>query len=219
MTTTEPAPPLLVQMLADDIRAAASREMLSPAALAEALVRRGWRPAADPDELQAEVERLRANVRSTELLADGLKKQGDAARAEVERLRERETMPCGSCHPCTEWANQTWINAGEQLPTFIRWQDTRVERDAAVREAASLRAGVEALADQYESRVFAIVGTTPRRVAGTLRALLAAPSPEPEHRPRAEELEPGRGTAPFCEADGQSWPCDHEQDLSREEPS
>jgi hypothetical protein len=40
-----------------------------------------------------------------------------------------------------------------------------------------------------------------------------------DHRPRVEDLGPGRGVAFVCVADDQEWPCDYELDLSREEPS
>lgn len=43
---TDPSP-VLVQLLTDDIRAAVSRQMLPPAALADVLIRRGWRPVVD----------------------------------------------------------------------------------------------------------------------------------------------------------------------------
>jgi hypothetical protein len=60
------------------------------------------------------------------------KRRAHKAEAEVERLHAKLDMPCGSCHPCTQWANQTWINAGERLPHVIDWQDMRGERDAAL---------------------------------------------------------------------------------------
>jgi len=38
-----------------------------------------------------------------------------------------------------------------------------------------------------------------------------------EHRPRVEEIGPGKEMFVCAECD-QEWPCDTEQDLSREEP-
>jgi hypothetical protein len=49
---------------------------------------------------------------------------------ENEKLRAKLEMPCGSCHPCTQWANQTWVNAGLRLPHVIDWQELTAERDA-----------------------------------------------------------------------------------------
>lgn len=53
----------------------------------------------------------------------------------------------------------------------------------------------------------------------TVDAAGPAPDPAVRHHPRVEELDPGHGTVLLCAIDDQAWPCDHEQDLMREEPS
>lgn len=57
--------------------------------------------------------------------------------AEVRSLREKLAQPCGSCHPCTEWANQTWVNAGVRLPHVHEWQEMR-ERVAELEAERSM---------------------------------------------------------------------------------
>ena len=57
--------------------------------------------------------------------------------AEVDRLRAQLGEPCGSCHPCTNWADETWRRAGRKPPTVVEW-------DEACAELADLRPVVEA---------------------------------------------------------------------------
>ena len=61
----------------------------------------------------------------------------DRLRAEVDRLRAQLEAPCGSCHPCTNWADETWRQAGRKPPTVVEW-------DAICAELADLRPIVEA---------------------------------------------------------------------------
>jgi hypothetical protein len=65
--------------------------------------------ALGPDEEDGAGEGIAADVA---LLAE----QRDEARAELEQLKAKLDMPCGHCHPCTNWAPQTWINAGRSIP-------------------------------------------------------------------------------------------------------
>jgi hypothetical protein len=46
-----------------------------------------------------------------------------AALAEVERLRAKLEMPCGSCHPCENYADETWRKAGRKPPHVVTWED------------------------------------------------------------------------------------------------
>lgn len=50
-----------------------------------------------------------------------------AALAKIAELEAKLAQPCGSCHPCTQWANQTWINAKERLPHVYEWQELRAK--------------------------------------------------------------------------------------------
>ena len=44
--------------------------------------------------------------------------------AELKRLRD---LPCGSCHPCTNYADETWRAANRKPPHVITWDDTQTE--------------------------------------------------------------------------------------------
>jgi hypothetical protein len=106
----------------------------------------------DPDGLRAEVERLRAALLRAEDIATVWRETSARERRATTEMGERY----------------------DDAVTKI--VDARAERDAAVREAAALRAGVEALANEWEKGApHRIVGAA---VASDLRALLAAPTPE-----------------------------------------
>jgi hypothetical protein len=47
--------------------------------------------------------------------------------AEVERLRVKLDAPCGSCHPCTNYADETWRAAGRTPPHVYAWDELRAE--------------------------------------------------------------------------------------------
>jgi hypothetical protein len=81
----------------------------------------------------------------------GLRAEVARLTAENERLQAKLEMPCGSCHPCTEWANQTWINAGLPLPHVIDWQELKDERNALKRRNKRLRAERDALQAQLDA--------------------------------------------------------------------
>ncbi|OPG13691.1 hypothetical protein [Microbispora sp. GKU 823] len=56
--------------------------------------------------------------------------------AEVERLRAKLDAPCGSCHPCTNYADETWRAAGRTPPHVAEWDALRAERANAVATVA-----------------------------------------------------------------------------------
>ena len=47
--------------------------------------------------------------------------------AEIERLREKLTAPCGSCHPCTNYRDETWRAADRKPPHVHEWDELRAE--------------------------------------------------------------------------------------------
>lgn len=49
--------------------------------------------------------------------------------AEVDRLRAKLEGPCGSCHPCTEYSDETWRAAGRKPPHVSEWDELRAELD------------------------------------------------------------------------------------------
>ena len=47
--------------------------------------------------------------------------------AEIERLRAQLDEPCGFCHPCANWADETWRAADRKPPGVAEWDETRAE--------------------------------------------------------------------------------------------
>jgi hypothetical protein len=60
--------------------------------------------------------------------------------AEVERLRAKLEQPCGSCHPCTNYRDETWRAADRKPPHVHEWDELRAEADRLGEENARLRA-------------------------------------------------------------------------------
>ncbi len=58
---------------------------------------------------------------------------------ERDELQRKLDMPCGSCHPCNNWASQTWENAGLMRPHVYEWQALVAERDAALAVVEAVR--------------------------------------------------------------------------------
>lgn len=40
-------------------------------------------------------------------------------------LVEAFDKPCGSCHPCDNWADETWRAAGRKPPHVYEWDEAR----------------------------------------------------------------------------------------------
>jgi hypothetical protein len=47
--------------------------------------------------------------------------------AEVDRLKAKLDAPCGSCHPCTNYADETWRAAGRTPPHVYAWDELNAE--------------------------------------------------------------------------------------------
>lgn len=91
-------------------------------------------------------------------LADALESTLAELRQERERAEEAEKkleMPCGSCHPCTEWANQTWVNAGLRLPHVIDWQEMTAALSRAEETIEKVRACIGDVTEQWKPLVIA----------------------------------------------------------------
>lgn len=75
--------------------------------------------------------------------------------AEVERERDEARakldLPCGSCHPCTQWAAETWKREWEsgnrRLPHVSEWDSLN---DRAERAEAKVRAVEELLHERQQ---------------------------------------------------------------------
>ncbi len=50
--------------------------------------------------------------------------------AEVDRLRAKLDAPCGSCHPCMNYADETWRDAGRTPPHVYMWDELNAQVDA-----------------------------------------------------------------------------------------
>lgn len=59
--------------------------------------------------------------------------------SDVKTLLEKLAGPCGSCHPCTNYADETWRAAGRTPPHVYQWDGAK----------ASL-AAVAAVCDKHE---------------------------------------------------------------------
>ena len=63
--------------------------------------------------------------------------------AEIKQLREQLDKPCGSCHPCTNYADETWRAAGRKPPHVIDWEDAQEEIKQLRAENDELRRQLE----------------------------------------------------------------------------
>ena len=61
--------------------------------------------------------------------------------AEVDRLRTKLDAPCGSCHPCTNYADETWRAAGRTPPHVYRWDELNAEVEQLRERIAELERG------------------------------------------------------------------------------
>ncbi|MGW1059318.1 hypothetical protein [Micromonospora rubida] len=50
-----------------------------------------------------------------------------AARTAVPALLAKLAQPCGSCHPCTNYADETWRAAGRTPPHVFQWDEAQEE--------------------------------------------------------------------------------------------
>lgn len=64
---------------------------------------------------------------------------------DVLTLSAKLDAPCGSCHPCTNYADETWRAAGRTPPHVYQWDETRTEVDR-------LRRGMRDLHAQWTQR-------------------------------------------------------------------
>jgi hypothetical protein len=42
-------------------------------------------------------------------------------------LQHKLTLPCGDCHPCNNWSDETWRRAGRKPPAVVTWEDKLAE--------------------------------------------------------------------------------------------
>lgn len=57
--------------------------------------------------------------------------QNEQLRAEIERLTAKLDGPCGSCHPCMNYSDETWREAGRKPPHVHEWDEARAKLHAA----------------------------------------------------------------------------------------
>lgn len=47
--------------------------------------------------------------------------------SDLQSLLDAFDAPCGSCHPCTEWAAETWRETGGPLPAKVFVDEMRAQ--------------------------------------------------------------------------------------------
>lgn len=52
--------------------------------------------------------------------------------AEVKQLKEQLGAPCGSCHPCANYADETWRAVGRKPPHAREWDELNARVKAAL---------------------------------------------------------------------------------------
>lgn len=70
---------------------------------------------------------LADEVRLLAAQRDTAQLENDRLRAEVEQLQAKLAGSCGSCHPCTNYADETWRAAGRTPPHVSQWDELRDE--------------------------------------------------------------------------------------------
>lgn len=73
--------------------------------------------------------------------------------ATMEVLKDAEAklaLPCGSCHPCVEWAAETWRRTDGPLPVKVFVDQAFARAEKAESRVAHLEAGIKALADEWD---------------------------------------------------------------------
>lgn len=73
---------------------------------------------------------------------------------EVQRLRAQRDKPCGECHPCLYWADQTWRAAGRTPPDMPLWDEKVMELAHAEAELEEERRSAAALREQIQFLTF-----------------------------------------------------------------
>ena len=52
--------------------------------------------------------------------------------SDIQSLVEAFDKPCGSCHPCDNWADETWRAAGRKPPHVYQWDEMMAVRTAVL---------------------------------------------------------------------------------------
>lgn len=109
-----------------------------------------------------------------------------AVEAERDELGAKLEMPCGSCHACTNWADETWRRAGRKPPTVSDYEATLAGRDQALQALQRTQAAIEQLRmdvtlhRSWPIQLFAHVER--------LRAAFAGPVGVPAEQPDAHQV-------------------------------
>ena len=66
--------------------------------------------------------------------------------SDLQALVDAFDKPCGSCHPCDNYADETWRAAGRKPPTVYEWDEARAALAAIRGLAGNSERGVSVLA-------------------------------------------------------------------------
>lgn len=108
-------------------------------------------------------------------LANQLAQEVPGLLALIDDLRTKLAKPCGSCHPCDNYADETWRAAGRKPPHVTEWDETqaqltrlraeleqvREQRDAHASMADELRAELAAARDEVRATALELLRSRP----------------------------------------------------------
>jgi hypothetical protein len=124
------------------------------------------------DKLTAELEDIRQHARNVAAQRDVEHRAFVEAAAERDlalwlhaELQHKLTLPCGECHACMNWADETWRRAGRKPPAVVTWEDKLAEAkslDARLDDAIKL---IEEMAGHLRQEPALTIGVETRLAA------------------------------------------------------
>lgn len=117
--------------MTDDVSSPAAPDLLAQAS--EPMLSEKLRAAVANVQTAADLAAYYGGANDTLPDLEKARSTADDLVDEVERLEAKLDGPCGSCHPCVNWAHETWVRADRQPPHLHVY-------DAMVKELRALEA-------------------------------------------------------------------------------